>query len=183
MCSSDLMKAFLNKEFQILVTTTVIEVGIDIPNATIMLIENAERFGLSQLHQLRGRVGRGPIQSYCILVTKDKFKFEIRKKESEDEQKAAIIRLKTMEQTCDGFEIAEVDMKLRGPGDVMGTKQSGLPDFKFLDLASDHEIIASARKEAFDLVSQDPELVNPQNSSIKKEIIRLYKDENFFDIA
>ena len=177
------MKAFLNKEFQILVTTTVIEVGIDIPNATIMLIENAERFGLSQLHQLRGRVGRGPIQSYCILVTKDKFKFEIRKKESEDEQKAAIIRLKTMEKTCDGFEIAEVDMKLRGPGDVMGTKQSGLPDFKFLDLASDHEIIASARKEAFELVSQDPELVNPKNSCLKKEIIRLYKDENFFDIA
>lgn len=177
------MNSFLNKEYQILVTTTVIEVGIDIPNATIMLIENAERFGLSQLHQLRGRVGRGSVQSFCILVTKDKFKFEIRKKENEDEQKAAIIRLKTMEKTCDGFEIAEVDMKLRGPGDVMGTKQSGLPDFKFLDLATDHEIIASARKEAFDLVSQDPELVDTQNSSLKKEIIRLYKDENFFDIA
>jgi len=117
----DVMKAFLKKEYKILIATTVIEVGIDVPNATLMVIEDAERFGLSQLHQMRGRVGRSDMQSYCILVTKDKFSFELKRTDKSDEEKmAAVVRLRTMEKTCDGFEIAEVDLKLRVPGDMMG---------------------------------------------------------------
>ena len=181
----DAMQAFLNKEYHILVATTVIEVGIDIPNATVMLIENAERFGLSQLHQLRGRVGRGADQSFCILATKDNFRYEMRKKGSrEDDSKANIIRLKTMERTSDGFEIAKVDLDLRGPGDFLGTKQSGLPNFKFIDLVNDGRIIDAARKEAFNIIKNDPHLRNAVNIRIRNEFLKQYENGmNFFDVA
>jgi ATP-dependent DNA helicase RecG len=181
----DSMKAFLNKEYQILVATTVIEVGIDIPNATIMMIENAERFGLSQLHQLRGRIGRGPDQSYCILVTKDQYQFVMRKNVNiEEERTSAIIRLKTMADTLDGFKIAEVDMQLRGPGDILGTRQSGLPDFKYLDLITDGDIITQARHEAFKIIEEDPHLRKPENISLRKEYLKRFgADRSFLDVA
>ncbi|MBS1538021.1 MAG: ATP-dependent DNA helicase RecG [Bacteroidetes bacterium] len=181
----DAMKAFKNKEFHILVATTVVEVGIDVPNATVMLIENAERFGLSQLHQLRGRVGRGGEQSYCFLATKDHFRFLLGKKEQDlSERKASIIRLKTMEETTDGFKIAEVDMKLRGPGDVMGTRQSGLPDFEFTDLVRDFEVIEIAKQEAFALIDADPHLRKPEHEETRIEFLRQYAGEKgFFDVA
>jgi len=173
----DTMKAFLNKQYDILIATTVIEVGIDIPNATVMLINNAERFGLSTLHQLRGRVGRSSLQSYCFLATKDNYRFEMKRKDvQEEERKAAIIRLKTMEETTDGFNISEVDLKLRGPGDV--------PAFKFLDLVRDGDIITEARREAFSIIEDDPHLRKPQNEILRNEFIKLYKDgKHFFDIA
>ncbi len=181
----EVMRDFLAKKFQILVSTTVIEVGIDVPDATVMLIENSERFGLSQLHQLRGRVGRSSKQSYCILATKDNYKFEIKNRNIDTEEaKANIIRLKTMERTTDGFEIAQVDMKLRGPGDILGTKQSGLPDFKFIDLAADEKIIEYARKKAFSLIEADPRLNKPGNKPIKDEyILKFGNSDNFIDIA
>jgi len=181
----DAMKAFLNKEYDILVSTTVIEVGIDVANATIMLIQDANRFGLSQLHQLRGRVGRGGEQSWCFLATKDNYRFEIRKKgEKDEDQKAAVIRLKTMESTVDGFEIAEVDLRLRGPGDVLGTRQSGLPAFKFLDLVNDGDIITKARHEAFNIVQDDHQLMKPENSVLRYEFLKQYRtSQNFYDIA
>jgi ATP-dependent DNA helicase RecG len=182
----DALKDFLDKKYDILISTTVIEVGIDVPNATIMLINNAERFGLSQLHQLRGRVGRSGYQSYCLLATKDHFQYQLnsRSKDKDSDSKANVIRLKTMERTSDGFEIAEVDLKLRGPGDVLGTRQSGLPTFKFLDLACDGEIVEAAKFDAFEIVKEDPTLTNPQNSILKREYERLYKSEyNYFDIA
>ena len=179
------MRDFLEKKYDILVATTVIEVGIDVPNATVMMIEDAERFGLSQLHQLRGRVGRSSYQSYCLLVTKDKYKFALNKKVDEQtERKSAIIRLKTMEEISDGFKIAEVDLQLRGPGDVMGTRQSGLPDFKFLNLAEDGNIVAAARKQAFLIIEKDANLSLPENELIRNEFLKRFeKDRFFFDIA
>lgn len=181
----DAMKAFKNKEFHILVATTVVEVGIDIPNATVMLIENAERFGLAQLHQLRGRVGRGAEQSFCLLATKDHFKFHIGKRENEaQERKSCIIRLKTMQETSDGFKIAEVDLKLRGPGDFLGTRQSGIPEFTFADLVSDGDVITLARREAFALVAEDPHLRKPENTTIRTEFLRQHqKDFTLLDVA
>ncbi len=168
-----LMTQFKTRQLDILVTTTVIEVGIDVPNATIMIVENAERFGLSQLHQLRGRVGRGVEQSYCILLTDD---LELKKKtqlasnraEAHREAAAAKKRLATMERTTDGFEIAEVDLELRGPGDYFGTRQSGLPEFKVVDIVHDTEVLSLARHEAFNLVHDDPQLRLPQHQHIRK---------------
>lgn len=179
------MKAFLAGEYDILVATTVIEVGIDIPNATVMLIENAERFGLSQLHQLRGRVGRGADQSYCLLATKDHFKYHIKKsKAPEEERTASIIRLKTMQETDDGFKISEADLRLRGPGDMLGTRQSGMPEFKYLDLVSDGEIISEARREAFEIVENDPQLRKKNNSVIRENYTKQYAaGKSYFDIA
>lgn len=178
------MKSFLDKEYDILISTTVIEVGIDVPNATVIVIENAERFGLSQLHQLRGRVGRGEKQSYCVLMSPDHFKFQLKKvKDPEKEKTAAIARLKIMELTGDGFQISEFDMKLRGPGDVLGTKQSGLPDFKYIDLAADVEIVAQAKKNAQLLLQSDPELLMPQHQIIKKNLDKHYIGKNYFEIA
>lgn len=146
------MKKFIDNEINILVSTTVIEVGVDVPNASVMIIEHAERFGLSQLHQLRGRIGRGERQSYCILMPDVKV------------SKAGAFRLKTMEETNDGFRIAEADLKLRGPGDFLGTKQSGLPDFKFADIVEDQFLLAQAKEKAKSLLKEDPEL---QESSHK----------------
>lgn len=146
------MGLFVSGEANILVATTVIEVGVNVPNATTMLIENAERFGLSQLHQLRGRVGRGGDQSYCILMTKRKISGDTRK------------RLELMTATTDGFEIAEADMKMRGPGDIEGTMQSGMPfDLKIANLATDGQIISMARETAESLLDMDPELSAPEN--------------------
>lgn len=180
------MRDFLNKKFDILVATTVIEVGIDIPNASVMLIENAERFGLSQLHQLRGRVGRGPYQSWCFLSTKDHYEYSIGKRQlgGEIDAKSAVIRLRAMEETSDGFKIAETDLELRGPGDVLGTKQSGMPNFKFVNLVTDGDMIARARKCAFGLIDSDPRMQNPSNRKIRREFLRQFRtDTNFFDIA
>jgi ATP-dependent DNA helicase RecG len=181
----DAMKAFKNKEFDILVATTVVEVGIDVPNASVMLIENAERFGLAQLHQLRGRVGRGAEQSFCLLATKDHFKFHLGKSDdAARERKACIIRLKTMQETNDGFRIAEVDLKLRGPGDFLGTRQSGIPEFTFADLLSDGEVIDLARREAFDIVARDPQLRAEEHRTIRAEFLRQHqKDFTFLDVA
>jgi ATP-dependent DNA helicase RecG len=150
------MKKFKEGETRILVATTVIEVGVDIPNASVMVVESAERFGLSQLHQLRGRVGRGAEQSYCILMTPYKISNESRK------------RLSTMVRTNDGFEIAEVDLKLRGPGELEGTQQSGIGfDLKIANLAKDGEIIQLARDKAKDLLSDDPLLEHPENKILR----------------
>lgn len=152
------MQRFVKGETQIMVATTVIEVGVDVPNASIMVIENAERFGLSQLHQLRGRVGRGAEQSYCILMSGLKLSTEGR------------TRLKTMVDTTDGFVIAEVDLKLRGPGDLMGTRQSGALDLLVSDLVKDGEILKTARIAAQELLSKDPHLEQPENRMIKSHI-------------
>ena len=162
----DVMQAFLNREMDILVATTVIEVGVDVPNATVMLIENAERFGLSQLHQLRGRVGRGSHQSYCLLSTKDHFKYQLRKSHSDTDRAQSVIRLRTMEETTDGFKIAEVDLDLRGPGDVLGTRQSGLPEFTFANIVSDGAILAQARADAFATLHADPTLTLATNARV-----------------
>jgi ATP-dependent DNA helicase RecG len=169
------MRAFLDREYQILVATTVIEVGVDVPNATVMLIENAERFGLSQLHQLRGRVGRGSDQSYCFLATKDHFRYAVGRSGAAEERAAAIVRLSTMEETTDGFKIAEVDLTLRGPGDLMGTRQSGLPDFTFADLVKDGPIIAQARTDAFALMQADPKLERAEHARTKERLIAIFE--------
>ncbi|MBX7241846.1 MAG: ATP-dependent DNA helicase RecG [Bacteroidia bacterium] len=156
------MKRFLKKETQILVSTTVIEVGVDVPNASIMVIENAERFGLSQLHQLRGRVGRGTNQSYCVLMTAHKRSSDAR------------IRLKAMVEHTDGFKISEIDLELRGPGDFLGIRQSGLPQFQLANITQDQEILKIAREAAFDLIEKDPDLSLPENLVLRTEL-QLYK--------
>ncbi len=152
------MKRFLKNETQIMVATTVIEVGVNVPNATVMVIENAERFGLAQLHQLRGRVGRGADQSYCILMTEYKLSKESR------------LRLDTMVKTNDGFEIAEMDLKLRGPGDLMGTQQSGILDLLVADLSKDSKILEIARQAASELLDEDPDLTRKEHSIIRQQI-------------
>jgi ATP-dependent DNA helicase RecG len=152
------MARFVKGETKIMVATTVIEVGVNVPNASIMVIENAERFGLSQLHQLRGRVGRGAEQSHCILMTGDKLT-----KEGKE-------RIKTMVDTTDGFVIAEVDLQLRGPGDLMGTQQSGLMDLKISDLGTDGEILKMARSAASEILNNDPDLTLSQNLLIKRQV-------------
>ena len=141
------MASFKKKEIDILVCTTVIEVGVDVPSATLMLIVHAERFGLSQLHQLRGRVGRGGEQSYCFLLAYDPC--------SEEAQQ----RLSIMVRTCDGFRIAIEDLEIRGPGEFFGTKQSGMPDLRIADVVRDAGLLETARREAFNLIDADPELV------------------------
>lgn len=148
------MEQFLKNKINILVATTVIEVGVNVPNASVMVIESAERFGLSQLHQLRGRVGRGADQSYCMLITSFKLSVD------------AKLRLETMCKTNDGFEIADVDLRLRGPGDMAGTQQSGLPDFKISNLATDGAILSEARNAALKILEEDPQLALPKNNVI-----------------
>ncbi|MER3329708.1 MAG: ATP-dependent DNA helicase RecG, partial [Candidatus Kapaibacterium sp.] len=145
----EVMKDFSDKKYDVLISTTVIEVGIDVPNTTVMLIENAERFGLSQLHQLRGRVGRGEHQSYCILVASQKYKQLFVKNLTDI---PTVKRLNALESTSDGFELSEVDLELRGPGDFLGTKQSGMPEFKFVDLVNDRDIINDAKRIAEQLI-------------------------------
>lgn len=159
------MQRFIKGETQIMISTTVIEVGIDVPNASVMVIENAERFGLSQLHQLRGRVGRGADQSYCILMTDYKLTIEGKK------------RMETMVRSNDGFEIAEVDLKLRGPGDLQGTQQSGLIDLKIANLIKDEKILKFARDLANQLLDDDPDLSKAENILIKKQLIEIVKNK------
>jgi len=162
------MKRFVKGETQIMVATTVIEVGIDVPNATIMVIESAERFGLSQLHQLRGRVGRGGSQSYCILVSSHKLTNDGR------------MRLEAMVNTNDGFEIAEIDLRLRGPGDLQGTQQSGILELKVADLSKDEQIVKSAREHARYLLEKDPNLQLPGHRIVANRMKELFKDRLFW---
>jgi ATP-dependent DNA helicase RecG len=157
------MQRFVKGETQIMVATTVIEVGVNVPNASVMVIESTERFGLSQLHQLRGRVGRGADQSYCILLTDYKLSAD------------AKTRLKTMVETTDGFKIAEVDLKLRGPGNIMGTQQSGVLNLKIADIVKDTAILTSARNAALDLLAEDSELTNPENKTILETYSHIQK--------
>ena len=158
------MQRFVNGETQIMVATTVIEVGVNVPNASVMVIENAERFGLSQLHQLRGRVGRGADQSYCILVTSYKLSEETRK------------RLEIMVQTNDGFEIAEADLKLRGPGDLEGTQQSGVAfDLKIADIAKDGQLLQHVREIALEVIENDPAGTLPENEVLWRQLQALRK--------
>jgi ATP-dependent DNA helicase RecG len=145
------MQRFIKGETQIMVATTVIEVGVNVPNASVMIIENSERFGLSQLHQLRGRVGRGAEQSFCILMSSVKLSREAR------------IRLDTMVRTNDGFEISEIDLQLRGPGDIEGTQQSGVLDLKLADLAQDQQILQTARQAVIEIFENDPDLTRPDH--------------------
>jgi ATP-dependent DNA helicase RecG len=159
------MQYFVNGQAQIMVATTVIEVGVDIPNASVMVIENAERFGLSQLHQLRGRVGRGADQSYCVLMSSYKLSREGRK------------RLEIMVQTNDGFEIAETDLKLRGPGDIEGTQQSGIPfDLKIANLGQDGQLLQYARDIAVGVLDDDPQLLKPGNSLLRQQLTTLSRN-------
>lgn len=163
------MQRFLKGETQILVATTVIEVGVNVPNASVMIIESAERFGLSQLHQLRGRVGRGADQSYCILMTSFKLTND------------AKTRLETMVRTNDGFEIAEVDLKLRGPGDMMGTQQSGVMQLKIADIVKDGEILKLARSYAWQILKEDPSLQKPENTAVRLTYAQMAKFKNIWN--
>ncbi|MDX1911272.1 MAG: ATP-dependent DNA helicase RecG, partial [Saprospiraceae bacterium] len=158
------MQRFINRETQIMVATTVIEVGVNVPNASVMIIENAERFGLSQLHQLRGRVGRGAEQSYCILMTSFKLSHEGRE------------RIQTMVQTTDGFVIAEADLRLRGPGNIEGTQQSGMLRFLLADIARDGQILAAAREVAAQILEKDPALTLPEHNRLQQQLASQGKD-------
>ncbi len=163
------MNHFIAGRAHILVATTVIEVGVDIPNASVMVIESAERFGLSQLHQLRGRVGRGREQSFCILMSGHALSAEARK------------RMETMVRTTDGFEIAEVDLKLRGPGDLEGTQQSGLAfNLKIAHLGKDSQILQFARNEAEKILDPDPELQSDKNTILVRQLRALAKDHTYW---
>lgn len=157
-----IMEDFLAKRYDVLVATTVIEVGVDVPNVTVMLVEHADRYGLAQLHQLRGRIGRGKHQSYCILLGEAK---------TEDSQE----RLNTMMETADGFEIAEKDLDLRGPGEFLGTRQSGIPELRFGNIVRDFKIMEEAREEAFSLVQEDPKLADVRHAGIRQAIAERFK--------
>lgn len=166
------MNRFVKGETQIMVATTVIEVGVNVPNASVMIIENTERFGLSQLHQLRGRVGRGAEQSFCILMTGDKLTTEARK------------RIKIMTETNDGFKIAEADLEIRGPGNIEGTQQSGVLDFKIFDLIGDNHMIEKTRQLALTILESDPQLEKPENELLRQELSRLnLKDKSLRRIS
>jgi ATP-dependent DNA helicase RecG len=154
------MHRFRSGELHILVATPVIEVGIDVPNATVMMVESADRFGLSQLHQFRGRVGRGTEQSYCILL-------------AENPSLIGIQRLDIIERVYDGFKLAEEDLRLRGPGEFFGTRQSGLPDLRMARL-SDVAILEAARSEATSVFNQDPGLKSPQHAALARELTRVW---------
>jgi ATP-dependent DNA helicase RecG len=158
-----IMRRFKEGGIHVLVSTTVIEVGIDVPNASVMLVEHAERFGLSQLHQLRGRVGRGPWKSYCILLTAGRL--------GEDAER----RVQAMVETGDGFKLAEVDLELRGPGEFFGTRQSGLPEFRVADLLRDAALLEDARREAQTIVASDPELRAPEHRGLRQALLARWR--------
>jgi ATP-dependent DNA helicase RecG len=149
------MRRFKAHDFDVLVATTVVEVGIDVPNASVMVVEHAERFGLAQLHQLRGRVGRGTAASHCFLVAPDWMAEE------------TFQRLRVLEQTTDGFRIAEADLALRGPGDFLGTRQAGLPPFRIASLVRDTELMRAARDEALRWLRADPTLERPESAVVR----------------
>ncbi len=160
------MALFKNHRLDILVSTTVVEVGVNVPNASVMMIEHAERFGLTQLHQLRGRVGRGAEQSYCILMTEHQFM-------GGDTER----RLRIMEETTDGFRISEEDLLIRGPGEFFGTKQSGMPELKLAHLVQDRDILQKARHAAFELIENDPHLRKPPHEAIRKQFLQAYSEK------
>ena len=157
------METFAAGESDILVSTTVVEVGVDVPNATCMVVENAERFGLSQLHQLRGRVGRGQVKSYCILL-------------SEHPSEETRRRLKVMTRTNNGFEISQEDLQLRGPGDFFGRRQHGLPTMRLADLSGDMRLLSEAQQAARDLLSADPRLALGENRPVLERVRALFSD-------
>jgi ATP-dependent DNA helicase RecG len=163
------MKRFAEGKTNIMVATTVIEVGVNIPNASVMIVESAERFGLSQLHQLRGRVGRGADQSYCILMSSHKLSNNSK------------TRMDTMVRTNDGFEIAEVDLKLRGPGDLMGTQQSGVLNLQIADLVRDRDILSLARNYAVKILKDDASLEKSQHSVMRMVFIEMTKRKNIWN--
>ncbi len=158
------MKKFRDGEIQVLICTTVVEVGVDVPNAAVMVIENAERFGLSQLHQLRGRVGRGEFESSCILIT-------------DNTTEECVRRMKIMSSTADGFKISEEDLKMRGPGDFFGNAQHGLPPLKIADIACNMELMSKAQNCARELLENDPHLEKPQNRALKMDVLRLFNKD------
>jgi len=162
------MRAFENGAAQVLVGTTVIEVGIDVPEATVIVIEAAERFGLSQLHQLRGRVGRSHRQSWCFLIP------------SRGAGEDSLTRLKIMESTTDGFKISEEDLRLRGPGDFFGERQSGLPDLRLADLIADYPVLVEARQAAEKILKADPWLQAPEHDLLRRELILRYRGKADF---
>jgi len=165
------MGQFKKREIDLLVSTVVIEVGVDVANATVMFIENAERFGLAQLHQLRGRIGRGAHESFCILLADPKT----------DE---AVKRLKSIEASLDGFQIAETDLEIRGPGEFFGTRQHGLPEIRFGNILKDFAIMEAARREAFDIISRDPKLEEGRHDALKKALLSRFKDNiNLIKVA
>jgi len=178
------MRRFKEKQFDVLISTTVIEVGIDIPDANIIVINDAERFGLSQLHQLRGRVGRGTEQAYCILITKDELADKIKRfnyefnylSKTQIEIHKSKIRLNAMVNHSSGFDLSEVDLKLRGPGDIFGKMQSGFPQLIFADLTRDQEILIEAKNDAFNIVADDNKLVKEHNYIIKKKLTGYYSE-------
>ncbi|HTC22077.1 MAG TPA: helicase-related protein, partial [bacterium] len=163
------MAAFAKKEIQLLVATTVIEVGIDIPNATVMVVEHAERFGLAQLHQLRGRVGRGENQSFCFLLTSPVISSD------------AIRRMKIMVDTLDGFKLSELDLKMRGPGEIFGVAQSGRREGAIVDLKRDVDVVDEARKAALAIIESDPKLILEANRGLRQNLDSKYK--NLLDLA
>ena len=158
------MQEFRMGRVNILVSTTVIEVGVDIPNATVMVIEHAERFGLAQLHQLRGRIGRGGDRSVCVLMP------------GTGVSREASARLKALADTTDGFKIAELDLRMRGPGEFFGTRQHGLPELKTADLLGDSRILVSAREEAFKVFQEDPQLLSEKNRRVREVFLSKYKE-------
>jgi ATP-dependent DNA helicase RecG len=180
----EIMFLFLAKKFDVLISTTVIEVGIDIPDANVIVINDAHRFGLSQLHQLRGRVGRGSRQAYCILVSGNENILSAQKIKldekflsgSQIERFKSAVRLNTMVKHTDGFLIAETDLKLRGPGDIFGLKQSGFPELRFADITTDTEIVIAAKNAAFSIVDKDPSLNHPTSGMIRKHLREYYSD-------
>ncbi|HWE92987.1 MAG TPA: ATP-dependent DNA helicase RecG [Tepidisphaeraceae bacterium] len=159
----EIMTAFRDRQTDVLIATTVIEVGIDVPNATVIVIDNAERFGLSQLHQLRGRVGRGSESSYCLLI-------------SDPPNEHTEARLRAMTQTTDGFEIAEMDLKLRGPGEFFGTRQHGLPEFKLADVTNEMELLHQAKEDAMALLTEDPRLTHPAHRHLRMALSKQLGD-------
>ena len=159
----DIMDKFKNKELDILISTTVIEVGVNVPNANIMVIYNAERFGLAQLHQLRGRVGRGEYQSYCILI-------------NGSNSKISRERMRILQRSTDGFYISEKDLELRGPGEFFGTRQHGIPDLKIANLFTDMGILKLAQKKASEILEEDSLLLDEKHSLLRQNIINMFKD-------
>jgi ATP-dependent DNA helicase RecG len=176
------MLDFAEKKYDLLISTSVIEVGIDIPNANIIVINDAFRFGLSQMHQLRGRVGRSDKQAYCILVTKnrigikpDSYNFNFDYLSSEQiEKNKIIIRLNAMVKYSSGFELSEIDLKLRGPGNIFGTQQSGMPELKYVNVIEDTALLILARENAFTILDNDSKLCNPDNYLIRTILANNY---------
>jgi ATP-dependent DNA helicase RecG len=161
------MRRFKNGELQVLVATTVIEVGVDVANATVMVIEHAERFGLSQMHQLRGRIGRGSAKSYCVLMTGGKVSEEARQ------------RLETMARTSDGFEIAEKDLELRGPGEFFGTRQAGMPSLRVANLVRDRKLLELAKREARGLLEAGPGEATAEEKRLAVQYLRTHWNRRY----